>query len=250
MSIIYDAGSDNPMSILDECSLWNPRDRVSDTEVSVPKEDVLMPAPLLDVGQIIQTRVFCQLYSQVSVNVQHWRVDSIAGTPHIDDVPGVWENLIHTLYKAMMPVQAGFRGVGASILSPLPRSIEYYSNAEAGPGVASGSPMPSQVCGMISLRTNNAGPKNRGRQYIPFPSAVFASTDESPASTYIAQLVNLADLQLAMTVTDGFDEAELKRIIYPGPGVNLWDVEAATAKDMWATQRRRGDYGSLNSSPV
>lgn len=208
-----------------------------------------MAAPPLALGNIIQTRVFCQQFGQVSINVQHWRVSAIAGSPALDLVPERWSALMAPRYKPMMSVTAAFSGVGASRLSPGLRSIEYYETDDAGPGTASGDPMPAQVAGMISVRTDNAGRRNRGRNYIPFPSTVFASNDESPDAGYMAFLLDVSDQSLTMAISDGGDTATLTRIIYPGPGLGNWDVTASTPRDKWATQRRRGDYGQLNSLP-
>jgi len=208
-----------------------------------------MPVPSVDVGQVLLVRVYNQLFSQIAINTMHFRVQETTGTPTVTDVAAHFDNALAPLYKQVMPAQANYLGIGVTIVLPTPRSIEFLSNLEPGVGTASGSPMPSQCCGVISCSTNLAGPKNRGRIYIPFPATSFASTDESPSTAYYGFLGLICDETDQVSIVSGGDEIELKRIIYPGPGTTLWDVERVVPKDKWGTQRRRGDYGALNQSP-
>lgn len=206
--------------------------------------------PILALNTVVKVRTFCSLNSQLGINVRHYQVNSVAGDVTPTDLADMFDTLWAPLYKPMMPAAAQYRGIGVTFISPLPASIEYYSNDQAGQGTASGNPMPAQVCGMLSYRTNLAGKKNRGRNYIPFPAAVFASIDETPSAAYTALGAALGDAVGYADYDGGADNAALQLIVYPGASPLTRAVQAVVFRDKWATQRRRGDYGQGNEFPI
>jgi len=208
-----------------------------------------MAIPVVAVGNVLKVRIFCHQLSQISVNVQYWNVTIASGDPEMDGLAAEISNTWSDDYRACMANTATFLGVALSRIIPTPATVEYLSQEGTGAGTASGFPMPAQVCGMISVSNDTAGPKYRARNYIPFPAAVFSSGDETPSAAYLALLDNLVAKSLLQEHVWGGNVATLERRLYPGATAPNEMAAYAKFRDKWATQKRRGDYGQPNVSP-
>lgn len=205
--------------------------------------------PLADV---IEARIVCRLGEQISINVRHWRISeilvpepslqAIADRLHADFLPK---------YQAVLSSLAEFRGVIARKIRPLPPSADFIGSGAAGFGLVAGAPMPKQISGVISLKTTLAGPAGRGRAYIPFPSTGSHETDTTPDPTYIANLnVIAAEMAGNILVTEGAGTLNLRGVVFHRLAGTSTDVNDAVSRNRWGTQRRRGDFGQPNISPV
>jgi len=185
----------------------------------------------------------------------------VGGTPATDqDVADQVDAAVAAPYKDLMPADAAYRGAQCTILNVTPpylaRTIPASANANAGVGVAAGAPMPGQVSGLISLQTTRASRAGRGRTYVGFPAMVHDNGAGNPTAAYVALLVALADqIAVGLSISTGGRTATLVRVLLHT--INKFEVVpppdgiiSFVARAKWATQRRRGDYGRLNVSPV
>jgi len=220
-------------------------------------------ATALALGDIVRVRTYClfDLQAQLSVNNLDYIVGAVGGTPATDqDVADQIDAAVAAPYKDLMTGAATYKGVQASILNVTPpyltRINPVTSNSHAGVGTATGQPFPGQVSGIISVQTMRGGRAGRGRTYVGFPGIVHDTGAGNPTNAYVALLVALADqICVGLGISIGGRTATLVRvllhtknkfdIVFPPDGVTSF-----TARAKWATQRRRGDFGRINVSPV
>lgn len=218
----------------------------------------------LTVGDVVLARIWCDTGAgggQASCNVLHYIVAAIGAIPANDlDVATTLDTLVHTDFKACLCSEAAYRGVQAQILNPLPpnaaKYLAQFTIANTGPGTSGVAIMPPQVCGLISIQTANAGQAYRGRTYLPWPSTTDDTGTGTPNTPYLANAVAVSNvISSGLAVSASGRTATLVRIILhrkgkngttPGPS----PVTNASVAAKWATQRRRGDYGRQNRSPI
>jgi len=119
-------------------------------------------------------------------------------------------------------------------------------------GSVSGTTLPGEVTGMISLKTAVSGRAYRGRLYVPFidGSQASDSSNQVPAG-YTAQLQTLADdICIPITIVGGSGNSVLDPIIYHRGSGAYTAVLEAVALRKYGSQRRRGSYGQLNQPVI
>jgi hypothetical protein len=218
-----------------------------------------MPGSTPIVGDVLQVRAVCFSLDQISLNITHWRVVSVAGAGvNLFQISGQFRVDLAEPYKALMPPAASFRGFGVTNLSG-DRSVEEADVTSAGIGSVAGTNLvPEQVSAVISWKTRSAGKHFRGRIYPGFLSAGFIDTAGrlNGAGRTALDVVRL-QYGFVKTVTNGGDQATLQLVILhratparPIPPNSLTtDVTASTRSEQLGTQRRRGDYGPTNQPP-
>lgn len=206
------------------------------------------------VGDIYEVRFFCEDLPrrQASVNVRHYRIVTVAGSGATNQVIADFlSSQFNGEYKALLSAVSQYRGCGVRRIKPLPAETETFSSTGQGSGVGDGNPLPTQTCGVITLRTSLGGPRYRGRVYVPFASEGQNSVDGLPEAAYITLLNNLgAKLIAGMTPGSGGNTVDMLPIIYSRKFGTSQDVITFVSRSKWGTQRSRGSYGATNSSPV
>lgn len=203
-------------------------------------------------NDIYVCRAYVTLGEQVGMIRWHTRIHTVVGTPTDQDLATNWDARIAASLKALLVIDASYRGVGVQRRRPLPATRELYGTAFQGAGTTATPPLPKQVSGLVTLRTAFAGRKFRGRIYPMFPSeAENDGVNGRPIAGYVTRLTTLAAL-VASSFAGGaggntyvgqpclFNEVS-------GVTVDFTDV---TARTYWASQRRRGDFGATNVSPI
>lgn len=101
-------------------------------------------------------------------------------------------------------------------------------------GVAVGNPLPADVALVVSLRTQLANRRGRGRFYLPQPAVnqVTATGRVVPAS--VTGLV--AALQAAWV---GYNQASSRPVVYSRTGRSIQNITSYDVGDLFDTQRRR-----------
>jgi hypothetical protein len=203
------------------------------------------------VGDIYEARIVSTIGGQTAINIRHYRVSTIVGTGASDSGIATAVNArFATDMKAAMTSNATYRGVGVRRIKPLPVTIETFTIASLGAGTAAGDVLPTQTCGMISLRTLLAGKSRRGRFYVPFPSEGLNDTDGTPTAAYITTLGLLAgDILATLTAGGGGNTNDLVPVVYSRELDLTTDLASTISRDKWATQRSRGDFGRVNPPP-
>lgn len=222
-----------------------------------------LPVIPVVVGQAIKARIFCACGPQLAVNVLYWKIGSMAN-PGAGDLKLLGEALsavVAPAYKVMMSNEARYRGLGIQGMEPLPvPTVEILTNVGNGTGGSIDAVLPKQVCGLITKRTAFATPNFRGRVYIPFPSEEFSTELGTPLPGYVNHLNFLGEtifkpltvnpVGMGATVLN----PQLRRDTTPhDPNDSFFGYEPIvdfTSQPKWATQRRRGDYGSPNEFPI
>jgi len=220
-------------------------------EVGINQEREPVAATLIT-GHIWQVKAYARSTDQLAINVYHYQVTEQTGTEKLDsDLAARMDAILGPLYVDLMSVESEYRGIGVQRINPIPPTVEVFANIQADTGAVAGDLLPRQTCGLISKKTNLAGRKYRGRAYIPFPSEVDNAADGTPTGGYLVNLLALADaLEVPVVVGTAPNETTLTPILWHRL-TSTFDVITLTAtNDKWATQRRRGSYGRVNTSPI
>jgi len=191
---------------------------------------------------------------QAGLMVWHFNILSAPATP-IDEA-GLANQMYFDVrpgYQALLHASTSLRGVAWRKIFPAPVSASFNSTDPAVNGVGLGDLLPKQTAGLLSKRTSAIGRHGRGRAYVPFPSEGDNSVLGVPSAPYITLLTNLAIV---------FSGVRSYTIPAPNGGVvagnfGLFDKTAFSfstlnqlvPRPIWATQRRRGDFGASNAPP-
>lgn len=211
-------------------------------------------ATTLQVGWILTTQLWSLFGDQAAVNTYHWHVDSVGGAPSTDQDLGdtVQANVV-TPYRALLANGVTYKGIVTQAIWPLPASVAVHSVVGAGIGTGGAGELPLQVSGIISWYTSTAGRHGRGRSYIPFPStnANDSGAGGIPTNAYVTALdTYAAALGATLSLVLGGRTANVSRVLYDRATHGFTFVTTRASRQKWATQRRRGDYGRPNSSPL
>jgi len=206
---------------------------------------------LVVVGNVVQLRCACQLGSQISINVRHFRVSAISGTGVADDIlAGLLDAAVAPFYKALLPTTATYLGSGVQIIRPLPPQIEQVSLGAAGAGTVAGDPLPPATSGLVSLRTNTATRKGRGRVYVPFPSESDNGVTAAPSAGYITRMDNLMTVFVGTTAYGTPpNTSTLIGVVYNRLAGTTIDLTGIRSRSNWAQQRRRSFLRRSDISP-
>lgn len=201
------------------------------------------------VNDIYRVTVGCQWGVQAGVNVTHWFVSAIGGASVNDsDIAAHFDATFAVLYKPLIHNNSRYEGVKVQKIRPLPVSLAAISTANAGVGTGGAAALPPQVAGLISLRTAFSGRAFRGRIYLPFPGeGDNIDATGRPEVLYVNTATTLGTaLVTPQVVTAGANTATLRCGIYRRSNFTINTVQAAIVRSLWATQRRRGDFGQPN----
>lgn len=189
--------------------------------------------------------------SQVGMNILHYICTSITGAGATqakarDDMDGT----LSAVLKPCLNANALYFGLSWQLIFPAPRLQTITTVANQGAGTGGSNTLPTQVAGLISKLTGMSGPGYHGRSYIPFPGTGDDDDPAVPSDAYFTALTALA-AQMAAPITVGSTGAQA--VMTPGlyaAGSNRFVVlTSAYGSNAWATQRRRGAFGRINSNP-
>lgn len=205
-------------------------------------------ATLINEGDVWQVEVLTKAQEQLGVNVLAFVCTETDNVASDESMAQAAEARFAPLYKALMSVGAAFSGVRVRKMFPVPMPVPTTSGVLSGAGTVPGDILPRQVCGLIKKWTILAGRANQGRVYVPFPSEADSGNTGYPTTDYLTRLQ-----ALATAYANGFDADPGGTNCFMSPCLINKDfpaqiplVSAATARNAWATQRRRGTFGRPN----
>ena len=204
-------------------------------------------------GEIWGIKLLTRKGNQLGINILHYVSANVQATgPLPQEVAVAMDNAFAPVYKPAFGVGTTWLGTIASRVHPLPPGFAGISVGNQGPGSALGAPLPDQVSGVITKRTNFGGRSFRGRVYVPFPTANFDSGDGIHNNAAYATVLNAIGAALLVTRTAGAAglTADFLPVIFHRSTKASDFVTSFLAKTLWGTQRRRGAYGALNPQPV
>jgi len=206
----------------------------------------------VSVGQLIRMKFYCFMDEQLGINQLHYQVTNITGTGlELEEIAELMSLRVSDEYKALLTNDAAYRGASAQTIYPGAASTVYYDNSGAGSGTGGTEPMPKQVAGIVSWKTALAGQAQRGRSYVPFPDETDNEGFGKPTDDYVERLGEWADkVTGTITLVSSPNTMDMRQVVV-GASINLGKfVTSFVAKPNWATQRRRGDFGAKNTSPI
>jgi hypothetical protein len=219
-----------------------------------------MPGIRPQPDDILEVRTVCTNADQLSLNVYHYRTTFTAGPAPgvtIAEMAASLSAIFSPGYQTIMPASAVYRGTGVKNMM-IPPTQEATSTAGAGPGVASGSEIPQQVTYLVNFKTANSGRGFRGRVYPGFVANSFVNTSGNMnAAGFTAIQLMAATIVGNFTITSGPNQTTIQLVILRRQANKLpllfpttADVITITARNAFATQRRRGDFGRTNTTPL
>lgn len=201
--------------------------------------------------EVWSCRIYTKFNDQVAINVLNYVIGSTLAD-QVTDLEAAADIAVHlaTEFKACISSAATFQGVGLQRRSPAPPGQEALSAVGAGVGGVTGDPLPRQVAGLLSFKTQYAGPRYRGRMYIPFPGESDNDTDTTPTASAITRFDALLDKVIAnVNLTGAVGNALAIPVIRSRKFGTYEQILGGVVRDNWATQQRRGAFGPKNISP-
>lgn len=207
----------------------------------------------LVVGHTYRTRLVTFSGAQVGLNILYYRC--FQGPALADQTEQSFADhmsqLVAPLYRAILPEQASFRGVGVrDVATPL--ALEFTQNGQSQAGLVQGGIGAKQIAGLVAKFTAVNTPRARGRMYAAFPGLGSMETDGRPTGVYENQLDAMADVLFAnISFGPNLNPTVMEPVIFsPGPGIiQINKIIQHRTRNRWATQRRRGDFGPTNIVP-
>jgi hypothetical protein len=160
------------------------------------------------------------------------------------------DSVIPASYVGLMSSSAHLRGFSVQQVSPGPASdIEYLSDILA--GTVSGNPLPKQVTGLLRLLTAAGGSAGKGRLYIPYPgdSNNGAAVPDGTYQTNLATFASILTTPLSVPAVGG-GTASCNWAVFSKAFNTYNPINGTQVMPFWATQRKRGDFGKINVSPI
>jgi hypothetical protein len=203
-------------------------------------------------GDFVEVKSFCSVNNQVGINVFHLLVGLVTG------VTTTYTSVANTFTASLQPVLQGFCPADVTIwgcvarrIRPLPVSVQEANTMGSVMGTHVGGPLPTSTSGLITWRTNVSGRAGRGRMYPPFPSNDFADVDGKATPAIVPALNGIANAIIGVGVVPGNvgDQALVSLILYHRATFSGVNIGGFTSRQLFATQRRRGQTGRPNVIP-
>lgn len=202
---------------------------------------------------------------QVGLTIFRYYVSNVGTGAVLDQDVCTWFTsyatgpMVPAIFKAGLCVNVDYLGLSVQITGPNRRPL-VWTVAGIGNGSIVASVLPTQTSGLISKYTNTATRHGRGRNYWPFPCDAdkVAGASDSPTPAYVTYLQGICNVMYPLPWPMVIEAApgnsiEVTGMVY-NPRVsatlpNFYPIVKTVPRAKWATQRRRGDYGRLNSTP-
>lgn len=208
-----------------------------------------MAGPILN--EVIQISQYVLDANQLAINRIAYQVTAVTGTGATwTEIATIQSGVIAPALKALLANTATYRGLGVVSLSN-PVFATNYSNNGTGVGTAGAVPLPKQTAGLVSTYTSLHGRRQRGRVYLPFPAATDNTADGVPTAGYATRVATWVALALApFNVIGAGGNTGLAPCIWHRTTHNSDLITLNIIRSVWATQKRRSDYGRTNHSPI
>lgn len=195
--------------------------------------------PTIVTGNILECVFYCRYTSQTAANVRHYACVSHTGIG-IDQL-SIMETISGAIGLRMrdcISQNAQYYGMKATIIIPVGQAPLVTEEGRA-VGNISGDVLPPQTAGLLTLRTGLIGRSARGRMYIPFPAEPDNILGAVPSTAYVlAANILAAQVLLARSIVAP-NGGTLEPCIWSRKTGTRVLLLSATARDKWATQRRR-----------
>jgi len=209
-------------------------------------------AHALQVGDIVEFTAICKLQNQYAFNVFHFVVTATAGTSQTDaQFSTQLDNLIHGLYKTLLPVTNSYYGSRTQVIKPA-RFDPVDNAANRGAGTfAAAEPLPPQIAAVGNFKTGIATRSTRGRMYFPAATETDNQATALPSAGYLAaaSAIPLA-MQTFTAVVTGGNTASVTWGVYSRKLDLVTPITVITMRSSWATMRKRSMIADADAAPV
>jgi hypothetical protein len=207
---------------------------------------------MITLGHIIALKISSWYNNQLGLNVLHFRCAASTGGGMTEtEVALAMEPVVTAVLLPLLAVPSQYLGLSVKDLSNVPATASGVSGTLAGNGLGGAVALPTQVSGLITLRTPLSGRRGRGRCYIPFPAVTDNAAGDIPTGAYVTKLQNFATAVFTpQALVGGVGTASFIPVVKPATGLAVIDIIATQARTSWATQRRRGNYGRTNPQMI
>jgi hypothetical protein len=206
----------------------------------------------LQSGDVIRGSAITDIAGQTANTGWFYAVTAVGGSPATDqDFCNALDTAVAALFKAWLPSEVRYSGIIAGIVARSPNPVGVQQTTNAGVGTAAVEPLPKQCAGITSWYTATAGRRFRGRTYWPFPSSAWNDVNGELSGAGKTAADNIASAVQGLTsISSGGRTATIALGIYHRLTKLTTPVTVRLTRGTIATQRRRGDFGRLNSSPI
>lgn len=198
----------------------------------------------------MEVTVYCATQDQYTANVIHFDILSVVGTVVTDVLFGTTlEAVLAPLFKAILPTNCSYIGLKTQVIAPV-RLDAQITTALAGAGTLAGDCLPTQVAGLVSMKTGFASRSKRGRMYLPATSEADNTALAQPSAGYLTLMTNIANALLAFNlVVSGGNQVACAWSVYSRKLHEMTVITQTLIRDDWATQRRRSQIKHSDSLP-
>jgi len=203
-------------------------------------------------GKLLKVSFYAWQNGQIAIWSHAILTSAVAGPAfNYGDVAYWYANNFDAAWKPQLNVGVQILGVKIAALAQLPPPASGIAR-DTDTGANASPTLPGQASYLISLYTNLAGRAYRGRNYVPFPMAVDQDTDNTPKAAVVTALQAVANaLYIPQFITTGGGGTMTTTpVIYHRETQDSTPIFSALVQKRYATQRRRGDYGRLNSPEI
>lgn len=203
------------------------------------------------IDDVYEIRLFSQLADQVAVNTWYYEIAAEAGTgASTEDIASAVDAAAHVNYKDLLTQDARYLGLTAQKIWPLPVTISSVKTTNAGFGTAPFDAIDTGACGVLKKITPLAGPRFRGRAFVPFPAKNFVLPGGVPSTLYTDLLAAHGnDMFGPITAGGGGNTADLRLVLYHRDLHTTTAISDFTPVKGFGQQHRRSFYGKQNPAP-
>jgi hypothetical protein len=201
-------------------------------------------------GDLLEYTVVCLTQNQYTFNVFHFDVTAIGGASLFDsDVGAALDALMAPVYKAILPTNCSYYGSRIQVIKPK-RFDPTFIIGNRGAGTLAGDCLPTQVAGLVNLKTGIASKRTRGRFYLPATSEADSTAIAQPSAGYLTAVASICnDLFTFTGTTIGADSVTAAWVVYSRVGDLRSTVVSYNPRPNWATIRRRSQIKHADSAP-
>jgi len=210
-----------------------------------------MPGTFPDDGEVLFSRVCGTIGNQLGENTFSWICGGkTGGGASLLEIAAGLDASYVAQYKALMSSEATYAGTGVKNMTA-PKTMEYADVSNAGVGTVVQAALPTQLSYLIKKTTILGSRGNHGRIYPFFAPVTAVGPSGIMTSSFYTTLQALAAaIPLNLLITGAAGTITVVMLLRHGKtSFTYTPVSGLVASPLWATQRRRGEFGAPNTPP-
>lgn len=192
----------------------------------------------------------CKTQTQYTENVINYKVTAVTGGNLTDlQLLTALDLLIAPDYKNILPTNATYYGTKLQVIKP-DRMDPVVTTVSAGAGMVVGDSLPTQVAGVVSVKTGFAAKSKQGRMFMPATGEADSTAIAQPSAGYLAAVATLCnDIFTFNSLTIGPDTVDVAWSVYSRKGGIMTPITSYLVRPNWGTQRRRSQIKHADTPP-